>query len=442
MPEARLPGGFIRSMAFVRKELVTVWRQPRLMATLVIGPFLILLLFGLGYRETPEPFETLFVVGQDQGAISADLEQLDEAFAGGIEPVGTSDDPTEATRRLSEGEVDLVVIAPEDPTDSFSRGEHAEFSVVHSQIDPVLISNITLLARLSLDELNRQALTDVVSQAQDESRKATESIVDSGAADPDDLEQLERFQSIDPGLLVRPFTIETTALVEPPATQAAFYAPGVLVLLVQHLAITFAALSLVQERRLGTTELYRISPLRTKDTMIGKYLAFLIMGSLLSAALIGSMALLGVEIHGRLWQVAGVIVMVVIASLGLGFALSGLARTDSQAVQYSMVVLLVSIFFTGFVLPLDQLTAPVRYVSLLVPATYGISALQDVIFRGQAPAVATVLGLVTYTVVVTVLAWVAVRREVRVPRRVGSQPISSSTRVRSSSQDERISSST
>lgn len=433
--------GFIRSMAFVKKELVTVWRQPRLMATLVLGPFLILLLFGLGYRETPEPFETLFVVGEDETAISADLEQLDEAFGGGIEPVGTSDDPEEATRRLSDGEVDLVVVAPEDPIESFSRGEHAEFSVVHSQIDPVLISNITLLARLSLDELNRQALTDVIAQAQSESMNTTESLVDAGA-NPDDLEQLERFQSTDPELLVRPFTIETTSLVEPPATQAAFYAPGVLILLVQHLAITFAALSLVQERRLGTTELYRISPLRTRDTLIGKYLAFLIMGSVLSAALIGTMALLGVEIHGRLWQVAGVIVMVIIASLGLGFAISGLARTDSQAVQYSMVVLLVSIFFTGFVLPLDQLTAPVRYVSLLVPATYGISALQDVIFRGQAPAVATVLGLGIYTVVVTVLAWVAVRRDVRTSRRVESQPSSSSTRVRSSSHAERTSSST
>lgn len=441
MPGSRLTGGFIRSMAFVRKELVTVWRQPRLMATLVLGPFLILLLFGLGYRETPEPFETLFVVDEDETAISADLEQLDEAFGGGIEPVGTTNDPTEAIQRLSEGDVDLVVIAPDDPIGTFSQGEHAEFSVVHRQIDPVLIGNITLLARLSLDELNRQALTDVVSEAQRESREATESIVAAGA-DPEDMAQLERFQSIDPELLVRPFTIETTSLVEPPGTQAAFYAPGVLILLVQHLAITFAALSLVQERRLGTTELYRISPLRTRDTLIGKYLAFLIMGSVLSAALIATMALLGVEIHGSLWQVASVIVMVIIASLGLGFAISGLAKTDSQAVQYSMVVLLVSIFFTGFVLPLDQLTAPVRYVSLLVPGTYGISALQDVIFRGQAPAVGTILGLGIYTIAVTALAWIAVRRDVRTSRRVDSQPNSSSTRVRSSSQAERISSST
>jgi ABC-2 type transport system permease protein len=441
MPGRRLTGGLIRSTAFIRKELVTVWRQPRLMATLVLGPFLILFLFGLGYRETPEPFETLFVVGDDQTSFSADLEQLDEAFGGGIDPVGTTDDAAAATNRLADGEVDLVVIAPDDPVDSFSRGEHAEFSVVHGEIDPVLISNITLLARLSLEELNRQAMTDVISRAQSESREATAAIVEAGA-DPEDTQQMERFASIDPDLLVRPFTIETSSLVEPPATQTSFYAPGVLILLVQHLAISFAALSLVQERRLGTTELYRVSPLRTRDTLVGKYLAFLIMGSVLSAALLGSMTMLGVEIHGRIWEVAGVILLVIVASLGLGFAISGLANSDSQAVQYSMVVLLVSIFFTGFVLPLDHLTAPVRYVSLLVPATYGISALQDVIFRGQAPAMATILGLGIYSVVVTALAWIAVRRDVRPARTGRAQPTSSSIRARSASQAERTSPST
>ncbi len=413
MTGERFTSGLIRSMAFVRKELVTVWRQPRLMATLVLGPFLILFLFGLGYRETPEPFETLFVVEDEEDSpITADLDQLDEAFGGGIEPAGISDDEAAATRQLSRGEVDLVVVAPTDPVETLGRGEHPKFSVIHGEIDPVLTSNIALLSRLSLDELNRQALIDVISRAQAESEEVSASLIAAGAEE-EELRQLERLQSTDPELLVRPYTIETSAMIEPPSSQAAFYAPGVLVLLAQHLAITFAALSLVQERRLGTTQLYRVSPLRVGNTLAGKYLSFLILGSILAGVLIATMPLLGVEIHGRLWQVAAVIIAVIIASLGLGFALSGLAKTDSQAVQYSMVVLLVSIFFSGFVLPLDQLTIPVRYVSLLIPGTYGISGLHDVIFRGHAPSTETIVGLGVYLMVVTVLAWLAVRREVR-----------------------------
>jgi ABC-2 type transport system permease protein len=98
--------------------------------------------------------------------------------------------------------------------------------------------------------------------------------------------------------------------------------------------------------------------------------------------------------------------------LGLGFALSGLARSDSQAVQFSMVVLLVSIFFTGFVLPLDQLTIPIRWVSLLVPGTYGIAGAQDVVFRGETASLLVIGGLAVYALVMGFLAWLALRRDV------------------------------
>lgn len=51
----------VRSLAFVRKELVEIIRQPRLVLTLILGPFLILLVFGLGYLAAPPPLEMLVV---------------------------------------------------------------------------------------------------------------------------------------------------------------------------------------------------------------------------------------------------------------------------------------------------------------------------------------------------------------------------------------------
>ena len=41
----------IRVLAFVRKELFGALRQPRLILSLVFGPFLILALFGLGFNS-------------------------------------------------------------------------------------------------------------------------------------------------------------------------------------------------------------------------------------------------------------------------------------------------------------------------------------------------------------------------------------------------------
>ena len=173
--------------------------------------------------------------------------------------------------------------------------------------------------------------------------------------------------------------------------------------------LTFAALSLVRERELGMTELFR-APDGQED--VGQ--VPVISGARLDRGRRphATMPLLGVQIQGPVWSLALTVFLVIFASLGLGFAISGLAKTDSQAVQYSMVVLLLSIFFTGFVLPLDQLTVPVRWVSYLVPGTFGISGLQNVIFRGQ-PAGPEVTGaLVIYGLVMVALAWLAVRKDV------------------------------
>ena len=391
-----------RSLAFLRKELVSVWRQPRLIATLVLGPFLILFLFGLGYQELPEPFRTVVVAEQDGSAIGVDASELDEAFGEGIDLVEVSDDLDSARQSLVSGEIDLVLVAPEDGLEALERGEQAIFSILHAEIDPVITGSIDLLARLSVDQINSEVLTGIVEQARTELSQTDGPLADA----------LEDVPDIDPALLVSPFTVETSPVTEQPPSQAAYYAPGVLILLVQHLALTFAALSLVRERQLGMTEMFRVSPLTVREAMSGKYLSFLVLGMALASGLALTMPLLGIEVQGPLWSFALTVALVIFASLGLGFALSGLANTDSQAVQYSMVVLLVSIFFTGFVLPLDQLTVPVRWVSYLVPGTYGIAGLQDVIFRGQ-PAGWPLMGaLLLYGLVMVALAWLAVRKDV------------------------------
>jgi ABC-2 type transport system permease protein len=386
--------------------MVGVWRQPRLMATLILGPFLILLLFGLGYRDTPEPFRTLVVADEAAAELGADPEQLGEALGTGIELVGVTQDLDGATQSLMAGDVDLVLVAPEDGLDALSRGEQAVFSMIHREIDPVLTGSIELIGRLSVDQINQEVLTAVVENAQGEIRAAGGPVA----------EALEDVPDADPALLVSPFAVEASSVVEPPDSQAAYYAPGVVILLVQHLALTFAALSLVRERELGITDMYRVSPLTTREAMSGKYLSFLIVGLSLAAALTATMLLLGVQIQGPIWSLALTISLVIVASLGLGFALSGLARTDSQAVQYSMVVLLISIFFTGFVLPLDQLTVPIRWVSFLVPGTYGIAGAQDVVFRGETASPLVIGGLAVYSLIMAFLAWLALRQDVSPPR--------------------------
>ena len=100
-------------------------------------------------------------------------------------------------------------------------------------------------------------------------------------------------------------------------------------------------------------------------------------------------------------------------SLGLGLLISILADSERQAVQLSLLVLLGSVFFSGFALPVAEFAAPVQAASYLLPATSGIRLAQDVMLRGgiEAPWVAGVLAALACALLLA--CWLLVRRGMR-----------------------------
>jgi ABC-2 type transport system permease protein len=112
------------------------------------------------------------------------------------------------------------------------------------------------------------------------------------------------------------------------------------------------------------------------------------------------------------WRWYGLVLAALLfTALGAGFVISSASQTDSQAVQYAMIVLLSSVFFSGFMLSLDNLMQPVRLVSWLLPATYGINLLQNIMLRGyflQPYLIAILTGI---GVVLFFLAWLMLGRK-------------------------------
>ena len=78
----------------------------------------------------------------------------------------------------------------------------------------------------------------------------------------------------------------------------------------------------------------------------------------------------------------------------IGFIISMLSSSEQQAAQIAMLVLIASVFFSGFLVSLDTIVWPVRAVSYALPATYAIRTLQDVMLRGvlRTPGDVAVLG--------------------------------------------------
>ena len=430
----RLVKFFIRISSFMSKELTEILRQPRLVIMLVLGPFLIMFLFGLGYPEQNRTLRTTFVA-EDPNSLP-DLELFTKSASPAIADQDMENNKELALAKLALNQTDLVIVLPKDPLGTVKQNQQAVFTIYHNEVDPFQIAYIQSVARIYVDDVNRRLLEQVTQQGQanagdlqtnlesaltktQQLKQALPPGDTSTAAQVDDLEkdlttahdQLATFRSLGSSVLINPFQADTTALSDIIFTPTEFFAPAVIVLLLQHLSITFASLSIVRERRSGIIELFRVAPISAFETLIGKFLSYLLFEILLAGAITYlAVALLKVPMFGQWTSYALAVVVLLFTSLGVGFLISLISQTDTQAVQYSMLLLLASIFFSGFFLDLRLLWQPMKILAWSLPATYGIRMLQDVMLRGASAPAMLLEGLALIGVGLFLIDWLILRR--------------------------------
>ncbi len=511
----------LRLISFPSKEIWEVLRQPRLVLTLILGPFLILLLFGVGYTGARPQVRVLLVAPED-AAIREQIQPIIGQYGGPIKVVEMTSDAAAGRKKLNNKEVDVLAQFPADAYAEFRSGHPITLTVLVNEIDPVgadyaaylvnalvtrinqdlvveglararalsvgldkfsedtlvrldeldqaLSSGDTATALLRLDELETQV--DAASVGLDTALGLSGGIyaaVGSAVGGPD--EEIEKLQAsrealremkttirevrgqiaragggdvaksrgqwqeargllnqlqeagallrdIPPEVLVSPFTLDihninSDRLQGRPPGYIDFYAPAVLALLVQHLAVTFGALSLVREKLLGADEILRVAPITPIEILTGKYLSYTILGLVLGGILTALILTLGVPFFGSVWAFTLTLLLVTVASLGWGFFISLISQSESQAVQLSMISLLAAVFFSGFFLPISGLRLPVQYLAYALPVYYGREAFQRLFLIGSWPNSTHLLALLGLAAFFFVLNAVLFNRDYR-----------------------------
>jgi ABC-2 type transport system permease protein len=359
----------IRLLSFFSKEVNELRRQPKLILSLLLGPFLILLLFGVGYQGERPKLRTALVVPQ-QGMDAAQLDALKKAIGANFTLVKADADQDGALSMLQAGQLDVVETLPANLEQNLLDGKQSQVDFKYNEINPLNEQWVQYLAYAQVNEINRTVQTQAVQQMQAELQKRG---VES---------------SIPIDVLVTPvqptyYNVQGNTL-----DFMTFYAPGVLALILQHIAVTLGALSLVRERLLGAMELFRVAPVSLTQVLLGKYLGYTLFIGIITVALVSLLVFtpLAVPFLGSVPLFIGLAVLFTLASLGIGFLISAWSTSDSQAVQLSMLVLLMSIFFSGFFLPLENFWAPIQAIGYALPLTHAIDGFQNVMLRARGPS--------------------------------------------------------
>jgi ABC-2 type transport system permease protein len=381
-----------RLVAFVGKEIVEVIRRPGAIVSLILGPFLLMAVFGMGYQGFRRPLQTIIVVPPEAG-LPIELETYREVVTG-MDIVEIAPERNGPEQRLRNREIDVVIVAPTDAEAQFRSGKQSVIEVKINVVDPVQEAYAGFLAQLMANEVNAELIK----------RAAEEGASYIIEAEPDAL-------TIPPEVLGAPTRADVVnvSTVQPSATN--FYSPGVLALILQHLAVTLVALSLVRERTSGIIELFRVSPISTWEVIFGKVLAFGVLCGAISGVTLALMVrVLGVPLVGDPWLLAAVLTLLTVASLGLGLLIAVLSDSERQAVQLSLLTLLASVFFSGFVLPIEEFTPGVRTGAYLLPVTHGIRLVQDLMLRGWTNAAWQAAVLAGLGAIFLFVTWVLLRR--------------------------------
>jgi ABC-2 type transport system permease protein len=490
--------GWIRIQAYFFKEVNEIRRQPLLILSLIVGPLLVLILFGATYANSTPRVRTAVVL-PEVGLDGIDEAQIRSLIGLNFDLRLITSDRADAEARLARGELDLVQVLPADIVTTLSSGGSPEITFLSNAINPLTEGWIQYLAYAEVNEINKAILKGATQQAQQEaaairvrlsdaegqvveleqglsttSQEVTRErlstlngqleqieallpsqailasrspelaelrptirrlrsslrLIDQAVAEGridqqlvelaqarSDLQllngTLEIFIGLSPDMLISPVSQRYSNSRGSAYSAVVYYAPGVLALLVQHTAITLGALALVRERLMGAFEVFRVAPVSLSQLVIGKYLGYTVFISLATLVLIIAMALLGVPLLGNWLVFAGLILLLIVASLGVGFLISTLSGSDSQAIQLAMISLLLSIFFSGFFIALESFALPALPVAYAIPMTHGLAGFQRVMLRGLAPEPWSWFGLLAIALVSFLLVLLLTARQLR-----------------------------
>ncbi len=388
----------VRILAVVGKEITEVFRRPGAVLSLVLGPFLILAIFGAGYQGTKKDLRAILVIDPASTLPKDAATYQKDLYLRGIRIDDVTPDRAASEQRLRAGEVDVVIVPPVDAFTTIESGQQAKIEVLINLADPVQAAYTGFLTDTMASAVNREIYRVGAEQGQQYA------ITVEG----------HDLSKVPPEVIAAPTRAEVVNLTPVSPSIVGYFGPAALALVLQHLAVTLIALSIVRERASGALDRFRASPMRATEVVAGKVIAFGLLGSLIAGISVWLLvSFLGVPMVGSVAAIALVIGLLLIASLGLGLLISVVSDSERQAVQLSLLLLLASMFFSGFVLRIDEFQPAVQVLAYALPVTHGIALLQDLMVTGSISHPWQIGALAGIGVLVLGLSWLKLRRELR-----------------------------
>ena len=361
-----------RVLHLIRKELIELKRDPRLLGVVVVAPLLQLVV--LGYAATTDVRDVpVVVMDADRSVQSRDLISRFEGSANftiaGL--IGSTD---EIGPWLEGGDAWMALSIPPGYGRMIARGESVTIQVVADGTD----SNSTNVA-LGYARVLVGAYAQELAAAR------------RGGAPAQRLVNAEVRVWFNPELESRVFMI-----------------PGIVALLLLVVTSNLSAMAIVREKEVGTLEQLSVTPLARWELIAGKLLPYALVGMLdVVLVLVAAIYWFEVPMRGSIPLLFGMTAVYLMTTLGLGLFVSTVSNTQQQAMMTTVFFFLTPmIYLSGFIFPIENMPGWIQPWTYLIPLRYFLVILRGIFLKGVGLEVLwpQALALLAWGVVILTLA--------------------------------------
>jgi ABC-2 type transport system permease protein len=260
----------------------------------------------------------------------------------------------EASRVLTEGEVQFVLTIPENFARKLVRGERPVLLLEADATDPAATSN----ALAALASLNQTALARDLSGG------------------------LAHLQNGQP-----PYEVRVHRRYNPEGVTQYNIVPGLIGVILTMTMVMMTSLAMTRERERGTMENLLATPVRPGEVMAGKIIPYIMVGYVqVTIILLAAKLLFGVPIVGSLALLSLVLVLFMAANLAVGFTFSTLAKNQMQAMQMTFFFFLPSMLLSGFMFPFRGMPEWAQWLGEILPLTHFLRVVRGILLKGNGTA--------------------------------------------------------
>jgi ABC-2 type transport system permease protein len=370
-----------RLKSLIRKEFIQIFRDPRTLALILIIP--VMQLFLLGYSATNDVRNVpMAVYDQDRGPAA---RQLLDAFRSAdyfLLDYEVDSEP-ELESLIDKGLARVGLIIPPEYSDQVTGDGSAEVAFVLDGSDPTVASTALSSAQMIAQNHSTQI--------------ATERMVRQGLS----------------AVLETPVSISTQVWYNPDLVSAYFMIPGVIAMILYTLTSILTANAIVRERERGTIEQLIVTPIRPWELVIGKILPYVILAFVMMIEVLAiGHYWFGVPVRGNLALILGTSGLFLLTSLGIGLLASTFANTQQEAMLIVWMLLLPSLFLSGFFFPLEAMPQVLQWISYFIPLRYYLVVIRSLLLKevGLADIQTNVIALTIFGVALMTAASMRFRK--------------------------------